>query len=231
MKYRNNLHITTIYGNSVSGKTTLAKNISNKKDSLYIDMYTILQDYNAFNGIDNNVINNGKPEILFDKLSYADSRVKELTLVDVEGDSVIMAILDSGEIVQLNKVSRKYQMLLNLILLIRNKKNLVIDNLDILNIGSNTSAIYKLLIKEIETRKNNVTLTFTDITLWQLFSLKIPKEVRKKFIMCARTNEGFEHMEIDYLKLAYTVNFLYDKSLKVAIEEDRNLRPSDIYEN
>ena len=80
--------------------------------------------------------------------------------------------------------------------------------------------------------KVRIVLTSTDIGIWQMFSLCLPKEMSKTFFTVAFDNKTntFEHLELDYLKLAYTINLIYNKNMRRLLEldgEDRPLRPSD----
>lgn len=230
MKQKSNLHITTIWGNVGSGKTTLAKDLFGKRNYVYVDMNTILQDYSLDQYINPKVLLNGKPEILASKMQYADPRISNLILEEIEDDRYFICTETfDGNVLPFNKTSRKYQMLLNLIMLIRSRNNLLIDNLDVANVGRTNSHIYKLIVKEIENSKSNVTLTFTDISLWQLFSLSISKDTHKKFFMTKFSEDGYDNIELDYLKLAFTINSMYDSAVKKAVKEDRKVRYSDIH--
>lgn len=230
MKQKSNLHITTIWGNVGSGKTTLAKDLFGKRNYVYVDMNTILQDYSLDQYINPKVLLNGKPEILASKMQYADPRITKLTLEEIEDDRYIISTeMFDGNIVPFNKTSRKYQMILDLIMLIRSRNNLLIDNFDVANVGRNNSHIYKLIVKEIENSKSNIALTFTDISLWQLFSLSISKDTHKKFFMTKFSEDGYKNIELDYLKLAFTINYMYDSAVKKAIKEERKIRYSDIH--
>lgn len=225
-----NLHITSIYGNSTSGKTFLAKKLFGSRKYVYVDMETILTDYNLDQYIDFKTLLRGKPEILFSKLSAVDKQITNVLIRKQDDEVFIEAELHGeDERVRFNQLSSKYRKILYLIMLIRSKQNLVIDNLDMLNIGTGFNKILELIIREIVNSKLNVSVTFTDIGLWQLFCLLIPKDVHKKFIMTKYDNGEFEHMEIDYLKLAYTVNYIVDKQVRAADAENRQVRASDAY--
>lgn len=228
--------VITINGHSGHGKSTFAKKFI---DNSFIEidlsedvLDNVLSDYED---LDLDVINKGKPEILFDRLRYADPRVIRLELKKNEEVNYIVAIInDNGkeEEVFLSKVSKKYRKILALVILIRNKKNLFIDNYDYIFVGSNFRKVTEMLIREIKLSKIKVVLTSTDIGIWQMFSLCLPKEMSKTFYTVAFDNNTntFEHLELDYLKLAYTINLIYNKNMRRLLEleeEDRPLRPSD----
>lgn len=230
MNKKNSLHITTIWGSVSSGKTTLAKELFEKRKYVYVDMNNILHDYSLDQYMNPKVLLNGKPEILASKMQYADPRITDILVNEIEDNKYILTTESfEGIEVPINKTSRKYQMIINLIMLIRSRNNLLIDNLDIADIGKDNSKIYKLLVKEIENSKSNVTITFTNISLWQLFSLIISKNTHKKFFMTKFSENGYEHLELDYLKLAFTINKIYDSAVKQAMEENRTIRFSDIH--
>lgn len=224
--------ITTIFGNSCSGKTTLANSFNTHGDYLYIDCANMSNDYLIDCHIDKSLIEKGKPQVLFNKLRHIDPKVVEVVSQEVDDSIVFEAVLHDGSIVPFNKISKKYSAILNIILLLRNKKNLILDNFDSLFIGSANNNIYNMIIKEIDINNTKTIFTFTDLTLWQSLSLAIPLEMGKKFIVTKYdpTEDSYDNMVLDYKKLAYSVNFLYDRSLKKSIEEDRPMRPSDCRE-
>lgn len=226
--------IHSIFGNVSTGKTYLAKSLVADKNYIYIDCNDIINNVEIDNYIDKKKINNGTPEVLFNKLIYADPRVISLEYnIDLPNeDMVISAKLDTDEIVPLNQISKKYHSLLYIILLIRSKNNIILDNLDVLNTGSHFKVLLELLISEIKFNKVKVVTTFTDISLWQLFSLSIPKEMEKDIIMTKYDykEKSFDHMSIDYAQLAYSANFMFDKMMKKALSEKRQCRVSDLKE-
>lgn len=235
---KNKYQVITINGHSGSGKTTLAKSLIDKSfielDLLNENIHDFLLEDDVY---DVEVINRGKPEILFDRLRYADPRVIRLEIKNNEDSKYIIAIInDNGneKEVLLSNVSKRYRTLLNLILLIRNKKNIFIDNFDFLFVGSNFRKVVEMIIREIKLSKIKIVLTSTDIGVWQLFSLCLPKEMSKTFYMTTFSNKtnSFEHMNLDYVKLAYTLNIMYDQNIKRLLEneedKERPLRPADM---
>lgn len=234
----NKHQVITINGHSGTGKTTLAKSLIDNSfielDLLNENIYEFLLEEDTY---DVEVLNRGKPEILFDRLRYADPRVIRLELKNNEDSRYIVAIInDNGneKEVLLSNISRRYRMLLNLILLIRNKKNIFIDNFDLLFVGSNFKKVIEMIIREIKLSKVRFILTSTDIGIWQLFSLCLPKEMSKTFYMTTFNNKtnSFEHINLDYMKLAYTLNVMYDQNIKRILEneedKERPLRPADM---
>lgn len=221
--------ITSIFGNSRSGKTTLAKSIDTYNEYLYIDCSELKDDLMIDSHLDKNLLNKGRPEVLFNKLRYIDPKVAEIRIKELDDNNIFEAVLIDGSIVPINKISKKYFSILIVILLLRNKKNVILDNFDSLFIGSNNKHIYNMIIKEMDINNTKNILTFTDVSLWQSFSLSIPLEMGKKFVITGYDahTDTYDNLILDYKKLAYTVNFIYDKSIKRSMEENRPMRPSD----
>lgn len=227
-----NSHIITIGGSSSTGKTFLANKLLETQNKLYLDMSNSYHQLVTSKNINEKNIFKYNKDVIFEKLRYIDRRVEELILNEYDDDYNIQCKLNNGDIVNLSDISEKYLKIVLLICAIRDKFDLIIDNFDLCFIGSGHSKIIKMLLREIYMNKNKAIFTFTDLSQFQLFSLSIDKKINKNFYMTAYfyDTDKFEYLELDYAKLAFTINHIYNREARKLLDIDRDIdmKPMDL---
>lgn len=227
--------IITICGGSASGKSFLAREMMTNElknnNFVTLDMEGKMKHYliEEFGSLKD--INNKKSFYIYNKLKYADSRINSVNNNSNNSDYIVT--LDDGSEKSLEEVSNKYIKLLTLFIALKNKKNIIVDNFDLCFTGSGFRNIINAIISEIQYNKNKVIFTFTDMNLWQLFSLSIPKEMDKKFIFTKYMYKDMKYsfLELSYNDLAYTINYLYDKEVRKNLNEtnkNKRFKPADL---
>lgn len=227
--------IISICGGSASGKSVLAREMMVKelksKNFVTLDMEGKMKHYliEEFGSLKD--INNKKSFYIYNKLKYADPRINSVNNNSNNSDYIVT--LDDGSEKSLEEVSNKYIKLLTLFIAIKSKKDILVDNFDLCFTGSGFRNIINAIISEIQYNKNKVIFTFTDMNLWQLFSLSIPKEMDKKFIFTKYLYKEMKYsfLELSYNDLAYTINYLYDKEVRKNLNEtnkNKRFKPADL---
>ena len=227
--------IITICGGSASGKSFLAREMMTNElknnNFVTLDMEGKMKHYliEEFGSLKE--VNNKKSYYIYNKLKYADPRINSVNNNSNNSDYIVT--LDDGSEKSLEEVSNKYIKLLTLFIALKNKKNIIVDNFDLCFTGSGFRNIINAIISEIVYNKNKVIFTFTDMSLWQLFSLSIPKDVDKKFIFTKYMYKDmkYDHLELSYNDLAFTISYLYDKEVRKELEEknkNKRFKPADL---
>lgn len=230
MKPKNKAHINTIWGKSTSGRTTLAKEVSNSK-AIYLDMLEHSVSDSYVENFDN-LISNYKSSLV-SKLKYIDHRIEDIFIKSNDEFSILFIKMSNGDEVPYYQANIRVYHLLNIINLIRHKKDLIVDNFDVLYSGFDFMKVANLIIKEIFYNHAKVTFVFNHLSVFQQFSLHIGANLSKNMYLCKYDwkAEKYEHLEISYNELAYTLNMMYNKEISKHYNNAHNgddiRRPSD----
>lgn len=216
--------VITICGNSRTGKTTLAKKFG--KMSVYVD----LVDKNKLKDSVKDLTNlKFRSNFIVNKLKYLDNTITELQVI---GDYVYLKHIGSDNLIPLHNESHRVQYFLYIISLIRSKENLIVDNFDLIYIGSGYKHLVKFILSEIFFAKNQVVFVFTDLCQYQLVSLYVAKNMEKEFYLTKYDykSNSYEHMELNYNHMLYIISKYYNNSHREGFKNisDIELAPMDM---
>lgn len=210
--------IITIWGNSRTGKTTLAKKFG--KVSIYLDLMDKSKVRDSVKDLSNL---NFKSNFIVNKLKYIDSTIEHLEIID---DYVYLKHVDSDNLVPLFSESLRVQYFLYIISLIRSKENLIIDNFDLLYIGSGYKHLVKFILSEIFFAKNSVVFVFTDLCQFQLVSLHIGKNMDKDFYITKYDykTKSYENMKLNYNHMLYIISNYYNNANREGFKQIEHIK-------